>query len=157
MERESVVMSVIGVVALTGLSWWLLAQRGAFGVTSGLVAALIGVLIVFGLLRRSARARAGRRLQRTDEVAELIARLATSCEDVEGLFRLRGTRLRTETRARVGAVLAAGNEVVKVWLVVADRPARLRRSERIVVQLLGELDAVRARMLNEVSIDGYAR
>lgn len=157
MERDSVVMGVVGVLALTGLSWWLLAQGGAFGVTSGLVAAVIGLLIVFGSLRRSARARAVRRLQRTDEVAELVARLATTCEDVERLYQLRAARLRTETIVRVGAVLAAGNEVVKVWVVVPDRPARLRCAERSAVQLLGELDAIRARMLNDVSIDGYAR
>lgn len=68
-----------------------------------------------------------------------------------------GRRLRTETIARVVAALASANEQLRAWVVDGGGSAWLRRCERRVEQLLGELEAVRARILSEVSIDKAAR
>lgn len=116
-------------------------------------AAVIAAVIAARAIQALRRSRWAARLLRADQVAEQMAWVATSCEDIDRLRREDGWRSGGETIARVSAVIAEGNIVLKKWALAAERTSHLGHHAMSARLVQTELDAVRARMLHEVEID----
>lgn len=158
MERDAVVMSCLGILALGGFAWW---QVAVVGGTAGRVCGLGGLALLLVLAAAMVRAGlVGMRRSRArlgDELAEQMASLATSSADVDRLLRAEGGRLRPATLARTSVVLAAANEALKRWVVVSDSMIWRGRHGREAARLLTDLGRLRGRILDEIRIDRVTR
>lgn len=156
MDRCTVVASAECAKSFS-LGLWVVATADPVGLVSRPVGAWLALVTLVRFHKGVLADRSARQLQRAGVVAEDVTKVAHSCEGVAGMLGALGRRLQTAKIAGVGAVLASANEQLRAWVLEPGRPARLPRCERRAEQLLGELEAVRATILNEVSSDKATR
>ncbi|WP_420114866.1 hypothetical protein [Pseudactinotalea sp.] len=136
---------------------WVVATDDSVGQVSYQVGACLALVTLARFHIAALADRSVRQLQRAGVVAAGVTKVAHSCEDVAGMLGALGRRLQAAKFAGVGVVLTSANKQLRVWVAGAGRPARLSRCERRAEHLLGELEAVRARALSEVSVDKATR